>query len=62
MLHAEQDTANFDKMTLTIAISYGGMWDMAHAAKQIALAVQSQALEEIEADQINVDLFENMSV
>ena len=51
MLHAEQDTANFDKMTLTIAISYGGMWDMAHAAKQIALAVQSQALDPEQIDE-----------
>ena len=52
MLHAEQDTANFDKMTLTIAISYGGMWDMAHAAKQIALVVQSQALDPEQIDNI----------
>lgn len=36
MLYAEQKTASFNSMTLTIAISYGGMWDMAHAAKCIA--------------------------
>ena len=28
MLHAEQRTAKFSNMTLTIAISYGGMWDI----------------------------------
>ena len=56
MLHAEQRTANFDSMTLTIAISYGGMWDIAHAAKQIAEDVTQQKLD---IDQINPDLFQN---
>ena len=55
MDYAEQKTANHNSMVLTIAISYGGMWDMAHAAKRIAQDVQSGKLE---ADQINVDLFD----
>ena len=55
MDYAEQKTANHNSMVLTIAISYGGLWDMAHAAKRIAQDVQSGKLE---ADQINVDLFD----
>lgn len=48
MLQAEQRTAKFDSMTLTIAISYGGMWDMAQAAKQIAAdAVAKKSLLKI---------------
>ncbi len=52
MLQAEQRTANFNSMTLTIAISYGGMWDMAQAAKQIAADVLAKkvALEDIDAE------------
>ncbi|MBF4520933.1 di-trans,poly-cis-decaprenylcistransferase [Acinetobacter towneri] len=54
MLHAEQRTANFNSMTLTIAISYGGMWDMAQAAKQIAADVVAN---KIEIEQIDTQLF-----
>ena len=54
MLHAEQRTANFNSMTLTIAISYGGMWDMAQAAKQIAADVVAN---KIEIEQIDTHLF-----
>ncbi|WP_130802596.1 polyprenyl diphosphate synthase [Acinetobacter ihumii] len=54
MLHAEQQTASFDSMTLTIAISYGGMWDIAHTAKQIAKDVQAGILN---AEQIDTQLF-----
>ena len=54
MLHAEQRTANFNSMTLTIAISYGGMWDMAHAAKQIAADVVAH---KIDIEQIDTQLF-----
>lgn len=39
MEDAEQQTAHHDAMTLTIAVSYGGMWDIANAAKQVAQAV-----------------------
>ena len=55
MLYAEQKTASFNSMTLTIAISYGGMWDMAHAAKCIA---QDVVDGKVQVDQINVDLFD----
>ncbi|WP_179996385.1 polyprenyl diphosphate synthase [Acinetobacter sp. YH16051] len=54
MLHAEQRTANFNSMTLTIAISYGGMWDMAQAAKQIAADV---VVHKIDIEQIDTQLF-----
>lgn len=54
MLHAEQRTANFNSMTLTIAISYGGMWDMAQAAKQIAADVVAR---KIDIEQIDTQLF-----
>ncbi|MCJ8160661.1 polyprenyl diphosphate synthase [Acinetobacter zhairhuonensis] len=53
MLHAEQRTAKFTQMTLTIAVSYGGMWDMAQAAQQIAQEVKAGKLE---VEQINAEL------
>ncbi len=54
MLQAEQRTAKFDSMTLTIAISYGGMWDMAQAAKQIAADVLAK---KVAVEDIDVELF-----
>ena len=54
MLQAEQRTANFDSMTLTIAISYGGMWDMAQAAKQIAVDVLAK---KVAVEDIDVEVF-----
>ena len=54
MLQAEQRTANFSTMTLVIAVSYGGMWDIAEAAKQIAKDAVNQ---KIQIEDINVDLF-----
>ncbi|MFV5491445.1 polyprenyl diphosphate synthase [Acinetobacter sp. ASP199] len=54
MLQAEERTAKFDSMILTIAISYGGMWDMAQAAKRIAADVLTNKLE---LDAINADVF-----
>ncbi|MGJ8757604.1 polyprenyl diphosphate synthase [Acinetobacter sp. HC8-3S] len=55
MEYAEQKTAAFDSMTLTIAVSYGGMWDMAQAAKSIA---EEALAGRLETNQINVDLFD----
>ncbi|WP_278397549.1 polyprenyl diphosphate synthase [Acinetobacter venetianus] len=55
MEYAEQKTAAFDSMTLTIAVSYGGMWDMAQAAKSIA---EEALTGRLETNQINVDLFD----
>ena len=53
MLHAEERTAKFSDMTLTIAISYGGMWDIAHTARHLAQMVKDQ---EIDVNQIDVEL------
>lgn len=51
---AERETQQYTAMTLTIAISYGGMWDIAHAAKNMALAVKAGQLD---PNQINVEQF-----
>lgn len=50
MQAAEEKTAQFTKMSLVIAISYGGQWDVANAAKQLAAQVQNG---EITLDDIN---------
>lgn len=44
MAHAEAQTAHYEAMTLVIAISYGGQWDIAHAAQQLAEQVQAGQL------------------
>lgn len=53
MADAEAKTADFTAMTLVIAISYGGQWDIAHAAKQLAQQVESGKLR---AEDIDKDL------
>lgn len=50
MLTAEQVTAPNAKMIMVIAISYGGLWDMAQAAKRLAQAVQAGKMS---VDEIN---------
>lgn len=52
MADAEAKTAHFDAMTLVIAISYGGQWDIAHAAQKLAQQVQDGQLraEDIDKD------------
>lgn len=45
MADAEEKTAEFEAMTLVIAISYGGQWDIANAAKQLAQQVQTGQLQ-----------------
>jgi undecaprenyl diphosphate synthase len=54
MHDAEVQTAAYTRMTLTIAISYGGMWDMAQAAKKIAAKVLNK---QINIDNIDVETF-----
>lgn len=53
MAYAEAKTADFEAMTLVIAISYGGKWDIAHAAQQLVQQVQAGKLsvEEIDKEQ-----------
>lgn len=54
MADAERETAAFDKMTLVIAIGYGGQWDMANAAKQLTKEVMAgqMSLDEIDEKQL----------
>ncbi|WP_294033299.1 polyprenyl diphosphate synthase [uncultured Moraxella sp.] len=52
MADAEATTAQFDAMTLVIAISYGGQWDIANAAKMLA---QEVADAKLSVDDITVD-------
>lgn len=53
MADAEAETAHFDTMTLVIAISYGGQWDIANAAKQLA---QQVAAGELRAENISKEM------
>ena len=55
MLAVERDTAHFDKMTMMIAINYGGRDEIVHAAKQIALKAQDGQLD---PDTLTEDMFE----
>ncbi|XID75643.1 polyprenyl diphosphate synthase [Alkanindiges sp. WGS2144] len=50
MQEAESITAHHTAMTLVIAVSYGGMWDVAQAARQVALQVERGLLK---VDQIS---------
>lgn len=54
MHQAEQQTAQFDAMTLVIAVSYGGQWDIANAAKNLAKKVSCGQLD---PDKIDVQIF-----
>lgn len=53
MADAEEKTAEFEAMTLVIAISYGGQWDIANAAKQLAQQVQTGQLR---AEEVSKEL------
>lgn len=53
MADAEEKTAEFEAMTLVIAISYGGQWDIANAAKQLAKQVQTGQLQ---AEEVSKEL------
>lgn len=50
MADAEAKTAHFKAMILVIAISYGGQWDIANAAKQLAQQVQAGQLRAEDID------------
>ena len=54
MQDAEEQTAHFTKMSLVIAISYGGQWDIVNACRQVAKQVAQGALT---ADAITQDDF-----
>lgn len=44
MADVEASTAQYTAMTLVIAVSYGGMWDMTQAARKLATLVQAGQL------------------
>lgn len=54
MAFAEQETAQYQMMSLNIAVSYGGQWDITNACKQIAQQVQLGQLniDEIDAEAV----------
>lgn len=54
MQDAEAQTAHFTKMSLVIAISYGGQWDIVNACRQVAQQVEQGKLT---ADAISQDTF-----
>ncbi|PKH79974.1 polyprenyl diphosphate synthase [Psychrobacter sp. 4Bb] len=56
MADAEEKTVEFDAMTLVIAISYGGQWDIANAAQQLAQQVQDG---ELKAEDVSEELLGN---
>lgn len=55
MQEAEQITAHHHAMTLVIAVSYGGMWDIAQAARKVAEQVihGELSLDDINQDNLN---------
>ncbi|MBC7752466.1 MAG: di-trans,poly-cis-decaprenylcistransferase [Candidatus Saccharibacteria bacterium] len=54
MQAAEEVTAPNAQMIMVIAISYGGLWDMAQAAKRLALAVQAGKMSVDEIDEVSM--------
>jgi undecaprenyl diphosphate synthase len=55
MIQAEQQTAHHTRMTLVIAVNYGGQWDVAQAARRLAEQVQQGKLQphQIDANTLN---------
>jgi len=58
MENAETQTSDNQKLTLVIAVSYGGQWDIKHAVQQIAQHVKDGelALSDITEEQITDNL------
>ena len=54
MSDAEASTAHFNAMTLVIAVSYGGKWDIANACRAIAhqVATGQMAVDDITSDSL----------
>ena len=50
MWECEAQTAEFDKLLLTIALNYGGRWDLTNAIREIAYAVRQGYLQPNEID------------
>lgn len=54
MADAEHQSRHFDKMTLVIAIGYGGKWDIAHAAKKLCCEIMDGKLRPYEIDEVQL--------
>lgn len=57
MAHAEQLTATNTQTTLVIAVDYGGQWDIAQAARQLAAQVKAGELEPEEINETRLDQY-----
>src|SRR5210317_2275393 len=55
---AEQQTAHNDRLTLVIAVNYGGRWDLAEAARRLAAKAVAGELgvEDIDSDALGREL------
>jgi len=55
MTQAEKQTAHHTRMTLVIAVNYGGQWDMVQAARRLAEQVQQGQLrpDQIDSSRLN---------
>lgn len=54
MLRAEEHTQDNNGLSLSIAVNYGGRWDIVNAAKQIAYKARDG---ELDPDSIDLDVF-----
>ncbi len=61
MEYAEQLTANNTETTLVIAVDYGGQWDIANAARQLAEQVKAGTLEPEQIDENLLDQYITLS-
>ena len=52
MQRAEAETADNYRMTLVVAVNYGGQWDMAQAARQLAMQVAEKTLDPSDIDDL----------
>src|SRR5699024_2041519 len=48
MAEAEAQTANNTGLTVVVAVNYGGQWDIAEAARQVAMQVEAGVIQEDE--------------
>ncbi len=55
MADAEARTAANSRMTLVLAIAYGGQWDMVQATRRISQKVRSGALDPADIDEAVID-------
>ncbi len=61
MRKVEELTQGNTKMVLTIAVNYGGRWDMMQAAKQLAVSIAAQKLSVDDVSEKRLESFLSMS-